>query len=335
MRKSTLLLLVIATACGGTTAEEYLVIRDFLERAAPVECRFLDAGEQLAVTGLRPASDSTVLVLDGPGRRLVELDARLGVLWELEAPSMGPGALNEPVDAVVLGDTAVMVAERTGLKLIVYSRSGELVRSTQLPFVPHALAAQSSGDVLVSAMPVGGVPANLVFRFDGEQTHEILVSPRHYEDPIIASLGNSTLVDALETDEGIVVHQFLSPRGFRVGVNGEVVPLEVPTPDATLAGLDFVPSMQVTRDERLLMLLPAAAMSIDRGRSQVYLLTRSGRIRNDRPERAILRLDEDLRLLSAFTIDVFAVAMAYLPGGGVAMVVDDQDRFFACPLPRD
>jgi hypothetical protein len=333
MRKSTLPLLFVLAACGAADAEDYVIVRDFLGRSTAVECTRLPADTDLAVTGLRTASDSTVLVLDGPGRRVRELDGALRVVWELQAPAAGPGSLDSPVDAVVLGDTAVIIAERRGLQLIVYSRAGELVRSTPLTFVPHSLAALSGGDVLLSAMPMGMAPPNLLFRYDGVQLHAIQVPARPYADMTIGALGNSALIDVLDTDDALLVHQFMAPRAFRVGPAGTMERLRVPVPDAASGQLAYVPVAPVTEDQLPLILLPAAAMSVDRSRSEVYLLTRSGRTAAGRPERAILRLDDRLRLLDSYTIDVMARAMAFLHREGVALVVDDEDRFHACTLP--
>jgi hypothetical protein len=333
MRASTLLLLTVLTACGGADGKEYEIVRGFLDRSSAVECVPLEREEGRAVTGLRTASDSTVLVLDGPGRRLQELDAGLRPVWELQAPPAGPGSLDSPVDAIVLADTAVVVAERRGLQLVVYSRAGELIRSTPLTFVPHSLAARAGGDVLLSAMPLGMSPENLLFRYDGGQIHEIAVPARRYADMTVGALGNMALIDVLDSGDALLVHQFMSPRAFRVAAHGSVEPLRVPTPDGTSGQLSYIPLAPVTEDQLSLILLPAAALSIDRSRSEVYVLTRSGRSRGGRPERAILRLDERLRLLDSFTIDAMARSMAYLPRYEVALVADDEDRFHACALP--
>jgi hypothetical protein len=331
MRTSTLLLLFALAACRGVEPEEYTVVEGFLDRSTRVECLPLGGADDMAVTALRAASDSTLLVLDGPGRRIRELSAALEVRWEIEAPAAGPGALESPVDAVVLGDTAVIVAERRGLQLIVYSRDGALIRSTPLTFIPHSLAARG-GDVLVSAMPMGNAPPNLLFRYDGGALHAIDVPARPYGDMTVGALGNSALVGVLESGDALLVHQFMSPRAFRVGLAGGAEPLRVPVPDATSARASYIPVAPITEDQLPLILLPAAAMSIDLKRSEVYLLTRSGRSRDGRPERAILRLDDRLRLLDAYTIDVMARAMAFLSRTGAAIVVDDEDRFHACPL---
>jgi hypothetical protein len=332
MRKSTLLLLLAAVACGETENEDYVVIEGFLDRSQALSCESLGALGYVAVTELRVASDSTIMVLDGPGRRLMELDPALRPIWEMDVPSEGPGAINTPVSMAVVGDTAIAIAERQGLQLIVFSRSGRLIRTTPLGFAPSAVVARPSGELLVTAMPFGETPGTLLFRHDGNGLREVPVPPRAYTDMFIGALGNTTLAEALPDGAVLVMHQFMAPRAFRVAVDGRVDRLPVPTPDATRAAIDYVPAGPLVEAEIERMLVPASAMSVDPSRSEVYLLTRSGRRLEGGTERALLRLDDGLGLLQAFTLDFVARHMAVLPREQTLLIVDDQDRFHACDL---
>ncbi|NIU79416.1 MAG: hypothetical protein GWN71_39500 [Gammaproteobacteria bacterium] len=82
----------------------------------------------------------------------------------------------------------------------------------------------------------------------------------------------------------------------------------------------------------LRMLVPGMALGVDPLRGYVHLMTRSGRLIDGRPQRAILRLDDRLRFLEGFTLDVPAGRMVYLARREIALVIDDEDRFHACPL---
>lgn len=334
MRKSTLPLLLAAAACGGATPEDYVIIEDFLARSSGLRCELVASPEYLAVTGLRTATDSTIMVLDEPGRRLVELDRALRPVWELEAPVAGPGAMNSPVSVALLGDTAIAVAERRGLQILVYSRAGALIRSTPLGFAPSALATRPAGDVLVTAMPFGETPTTLLFRYDGVGFHEIPIPPRPYADMFIGALGNTTLAEVLPNGAALVVHQFMAPRAFRIGADDAVAPIRVPTPDATRGSIDYVPVGPILEDDIDRMLVPASAMSVDPIRGEVYVLTRSGRRLDGRPERAILRLDAKLELIESYTLDFLARHLAFVPRDGTAIIVDDEDRFHACDFNR-
>lgn len=334
MRKSTLLLLLIVVACGEPEPEDYVLVEDFLARSPRLACEVLPSPGDLAVTDLRTASDSTVLVMDESNRRLVELDAGLRAVWELQAPSAGPGALNAPVAMVVLGDTAVAIAERQGLQLIVYARSGDLIRTIPLGFAPSGLAASPSGELLVTAMPFGETPRTLLLRYDGATFHEVEIAPRPYADMFVGALGNTTLAEVLPDGAALVIHQFMAPRAFRVSADGRAERLRVPTPDATRASIDYIPVGPIMEEQIERMLVPASAMSVDRTRAEVYLLTRSGRRIEAGTERALLRLDDRLGLIESFTLGFVARHLAYLPSEQAILLVDDEDRFHACDLRR-
>ena len=63
------------------------------------------------------------------------------------------------------------------------------------------------------------------------------------------------------------------------------------------------------------------------------ILTRSGRMRGDVPERAIIRTDAELGYLRSYLLDVHAVHMVYLASLGAVIVADESDRWYRCPTP--
>jgi hypothetical protein len=334
MRESTLLLLLVVWACGQSEPEDYVVIEDFLDRSSRIECQVMEAPEDLSVTALRAASDTTVLVLDEPGRRLVELDGALRPVWTVDLPAAGPGALKAPVGMTLLSDTAIAIVEREGLQLIVYSRAGDLIRTAPLGFAPSAVAARPSGELLVTAMPFGDSPPVLLHRFDGTGFEALPVPRRPYPDMFIGALGNTTLADVLPDGALLIVHQFIEPRAFRVAPDGRADRLRVPTPDGTRSSIGWVPTGPILEEEMQRMLVPAAAMSVDGTRSEVYLMTRSGRRLEGGAERALLRLDGSFGLLESYVLDVVGRHMAFLAREATALIVDDEDRFHACNLRR-
>lgn len=335
MRRSTLALLLPLASCGEAQADVYAVVGDFLDRAVPVSCERVLADSAFAVTEIRSASDTTWLLLDAPQRRILELDHDLRTVWSLAYPPVGPRSLAAPVSAAVLGDTAIAVADRGRLRVVVLSRAGEPLRSTPLGFLPNALATTASGDVLITPLPMGGRPGTLLVRYAGDRLVELPVPLRYHEDPMLRALGNAALVEALPDGRALVLHQFMAPRGFSVTPSGEATRLAVPTPDATREQIGYVPTLPLTEDQQPRILLPAIALSVDPTTAEVYLMTRSGRTVGDVRQRAILRLDDRLGLLDAFTVDVAARGMALLPRRATALVVDDADRLYACRLPVD
>lgn len=333
MRRSALLLLLPLVSCGGDEEDMYTVVDDFLERAVPARCEAVELGVDVAVTEIRSATDSTWLLLDAPQQRIHEITDDYRTVWTLAYPSEGPGSLLSPVSVARLGDTAVAVADRGSLKLEVLSRSGSLLLSTPLGFMPNRIAATPAGQVLVTPLPIDGRPGTLLVRFTGRAPEVLPVPPRYYEDMLVRAMGNAAVVETLPDGRALVVHQFLAPRGFEVAPGGGVTRVAVPTPDATLSQVAFVPTYPLTEDQQPKIMLPAAAMSVDPLRSEVYLMTRSGRREGGVSERAILRLDDRLGFIEAFTVGIAAHDMAFLPRRGVMLVVDGNDEIFACSLP--
>lgn len=334
MRKSILLPLLLAACSGDGEDATFRVVEDFHARSTPVTCSTADLGE-VAVEELRLVTDTTFLVLDAAQRRLAEYDEELRLLWTLEYPEHGPAAVESPVSATLIGDSAVAILDRGGLKLVILDRAGDLIRAEPLTFIPHSMAALGD-DVLVTAVPLGASPEALLFRLRGAEMEALPVPPRPYTDMMVGTLGNSTIVETFPEGSALVVHQFLAPRAFHVDLDGDTVsPLPVPTPDATAGLVEAVPRAPITEDQFGDLLVPALAMSLDRTRREVYLLTRSGRLVDGRRERALLRLDDGLGYLESYLLDAHAVRMVVLPRRRAAVVTDDLDRPYLCPLDAD
>ena len=335
MRRSILCLVPLVAACDGPESPAYVVVDDFVDRAVPVRCEPIRLEASPSPTELRLSSESTWTVLDEDQRQLLEYDDQLRLVRRLELPARGPGSASHPVSAVRLGDTAWAVAARGALRLVILADDGRELSSAHLDFIPHSLEPLPSGDLLVTALPVGDRPPSLVVRYDGQDFEALPVPRRTYPDMTVNALGNSALVETLPGGDALVVHQFMEPRAFRLTVGGGAVPVATPTPDGTRDRIDYVLRAPVTDAQLPLMLLPAMAMTVDPVSGEVFLLTRSGRELDGRPERAILRLGPDLAFRQGFILDVPAAAMVVLPRAGVAIAADDEATFYACPLNTD
>ena len=334
MRKSILSSVLVLASCGDAAPDRYTVV-PVPEEATPVQCEPVEIEGAPSATEIRQSGGASWTLLDAPGREILEFDDRLRVIARTPLVEEGPGAANEPVSVAALGDTAWAVLARGGLRLVFLARDGAELSSLPLDFVPHSMEHLGGDRFLLSAMPFGDKPPGVAVLVEGDRLTPLPAARRSYPDMIVSALGNATLVRQLSDGSALLIHQFMEPRGFRVDPGGGVTSIRVPTPAGTLDAVDYVPTAPITDDQLGRALVPAIALSGDRGRGEVYLLTRSGRELNGRPERALLRLDEDLDLLRAFTLDVPAAGLAYLPDAGMAVVHDDEDRFYTCPLPSD
>ena len=338
MRKPILFLLAAVTAgamgCKGPAELPLDLIDDFAGRSTALECHELDLGLAAAPTEIRLSTDSTWTLLDGPQLQILEFDDAFRQVSRTAVPAVGPGAAANPVSVATLGDTAFAVAARGGLRLVILGRDGSGIRSESLDFIPHSLEATDDGRILVTGMPFGTKPPTLLMRYTGAGWDTLAVPKRTYPDMTISALGNSALVEVLPDGRALLVHQFLRPRAFRVGPLDLVETLSLPTPDGTRDNIDFVPRPPITDDQLPHTLLPATAMTVDPIRSEVYVLTRSGRSAGGHAERAILRLTADLEFMEGYTLAVPAGLMVYLPRRHSVVVVDGEDRFHQCPLPE-
>lgn len=334
MRESILFLLALLAGCGAADSPGYVIIENFARDATPVSCEAIDLGVGTAATEIRLVSDSSWTLLDAPQRQVTMFDDRFRVLHRTALPVVGPGATSSPTSVAVLGDTALAVGARGGLRLVILSLEGREIASSPLDFVPHSVEATAAGHVLVTPMPFGAKPPTLLMRYDGVRWDTLPVPKRAYQDMMINALGNSTLVETLPDGTALVVHQFLQPRAFRVGVTGAIEPLALPTPDGTRDQLPYIPTSPMTEDQFPLTHLPAIDMSVDPVRSEVYILTRSGGHVDGGSERAVLRLTDRLDFIEGYTLPVVVNSMVYLPRREGVLVSDDEDRFHLCELPR-
>lgn len=337
MRKSILFSLSFLAGCGGdapTTAPTYAIVPEVPGDAARVQCERVELEGFPAPTEIRLTNDSTWTVLDAAGRQVVELDDVLRVRSRTTFAAAGPGSADHAVSVAALGDTAWAVADRSGLRIVLLSRAGRELATIPLDFVPHSIEPLPDGALLVTAMPFGTKPPSLAVRISADSAAPLPLPRRSYQDMTVNALGNTALVETLSDGSALVIHQFLSPRAFRLGADGAVTTLTVPTPAGTRHTIEYVPHSPITEDQMPKTLLPAMAVSVDRGRREVHLLTRSGRELDGRPERVVLRLTEELAFLQGFLLDVPAAGLVYLPRTERAIVFDDEDRFFSCPLPH-
>lgn len=332
MRKSILLSAVLTSAACNGEESGYVVLDDLIERSSPARCEVVDLGD-VALDLLRSASDTSFVVLDGARRRVTEFDDRLRPTRSFEYLEYGPGKVDRPEDLAVVSDTAVAIAARGGLKLVVLDWAGKLIHTQPLQFIPHALTATPEGDVLITAIPVGSSPTMLFYRYRDGVLDPYPVRGRTYGDMTVGALGNYLIPLSLGGGEALTVHQFFEPRAFHVNlVTGDVTQLPMPTADGTAGKIHFVPTPPIRTEHVGQTLVPALDGAVDRRADAVYILTKSGRTAGDAEERVLLRLGERLGYRASWTLDVPVRQMAILPRRDAVLVADNADGIHLCLL---
>jgi hypothetical protein len=306
------------------------IVNDFLERSVNVACEAVDAPIDTPSPGLfADATDFTFLVYPANETRVVLLDARLKPLQQFRFETAGPAGIRE-VQAIAAGvDGTVWIADQRGRAIKQFGPEG-LLRAMATDFVPTALVGDSNG---IFAAAANGGEAKLLYALRGEDFTPLPVRSIRQPDFLLSMLANQVVLASLPGGGVLAAHSALVPVAdlWTPGAGARTRPL--PYPDAARGALDYRPRIPLDDEAIGSMAVGALGISADRSAQEFLLLTRSGRLRAGRPERAIIRTDAEMRYVRSYLLDVHAVHMVYLSGIGAAIVVDDQDRWFRCRTP--
>ncbi|HEX7119538.1 MAG TPA: hypothetical protein VF212_12160 [Longimicrobiales bacterium] len=335
MRHLPLPLVSLLAACAASDAAEPVLIEDFLERSAAVHCEAAPAlsARESVVEDVVTVSDSTFLVLYGQDREVVLVGPDLAPRWVVPFTEDGPTGVRRPVSAALVGDTLLYVADQYRQVLKRLGLDGRDLGAVRLPFPPQRVQAVGRG-VYVTPFVLGRHPDRLVFRVEGEEVRALAIPTLAYADPGMNVLANTAVVSVFPDGGVVVTHEFLVPfaHRFRVDAEESVRRVPIPLPEAVGSALRRPPVR--TLEETAPADLPVAVLSAapDVRTGDLVYLTRSGRTTADGTlEKAIVRLDRELRYRGSYVLDVNAIRMAYLAARGVAAVVDDLDRWYTCP----
>lgn len=337
MRLSALLLLLSVAPLACDRGPGGNVIEDFRARSVGLACERITPPGELAVTELRATTDTSWAVLDESQRLARGYDDALRPLWSLPLAADGPLGLPTPVSVAVAGDTLAYVVDRARFGFGALDTRTGGGRVTRLDFLPHRVVALAGGGAAVIALPVGPRPERLLFLMEGESARALDVPRRPYPDLTVNGLGNMMAGEADARGGLVLVQQYLAPRAFAVSATGEVRELDPPVPDGTAEKRTYVPVPPVTDETLPYLYVGAAALSVDRRTGEVYLLTQSGHRKDERSERAVMRLGPDLAYRASYLLDpeINAGHMALLARRRALLLADDMDAFYLCPLPSD
>lgn len=330
MRQLTLVATLLLVACGGE--ESATLIDDFEARSSVQECSPLagPAPAAASVAQLQPVSDTTFLLVDNVAREVALLNVRAERVWTFELAEEGPRTVARLSDAALSGDSLLVIADEGLARVRAFDPTGPELWTVDLGFPPQRVAF-AAGRLLIAATAMDPRVGKLVHVLEDGIAVPLDVTPATHADGLSRMFLNFVTLQGYPDGRAIVAHQFVEPRAWLVGTSS-TERVVVPLPRAVEASLGFVPAMPVSEEDIGRIAAPVIASAPDRMTGDLLYLTRSGRERDGRSEKAIIRADARLGYLGSTLLDVNAVALAYL-ANGVAIVVDDDMGWFRCRAP--
>ena len=331
-RLSLAVALLLLAGCGG---EEWALIDDLPGRSPAVECEPL-AGPDPApveVGRLRAASDSTFLLVDPAAREVVELSGDGARLATFTLTADGPRGVALLSDAIRSGDTLLVVADAGRQRLRAFDPTGRDLWTVQLDFPPQRLAF-AGGRLLITAAGMDARLPGLVYELRDGSPRPLAVPLARHADAIARLFINDVVLEGYADGSALVAHHFVAPRAWRVGADNGIEERSVPIAAAVAGSIGYIPPIPIREEDLLRIAAPVIASAADPATGDLLYLTRSGRQRDGRSEKALVRANRDLIYLASRLLDVNAVALAYLPGAPEsALVVDYEGGWFRCETP--
>lgn len=313
-----------------------LVLRDFDLQAPRARCDRLAGPGPLR--SLTPAGKGRLLALPASGARVDLLGPGMERLASrnLEPLEGSPGTgipaplHRDPVDAWLLGDTLLAVLDGPGRALVLHPggmlQSGPALK-VELPFHPLRAVPVGGGLALVSPGPVGGRLVHLWVGGSELRSLDIMTPP--VDDARLMVLVSALVPVDLPRGEAAFLHPVLLPRGYRVRPDGAVSSFVLPIPDGQADRVGWVPRFPWSEDELVSLLATALDAAPDPG-GGFLLLTRSGRWHHGFREKAVIRIDRDLRPVQAMRLPVNAVRAVSTPLADRVAVEDQEGSWFRC-----
>lgn len=322
---------ILLAACGG---EDWALVED-LGAWTPAPCERLAGPEPgpVEIARLRAASDSTLLLVDPGAREIVELAPTGTRVATLTLAEDGPIGVALPSDAVRSGDTLVVVADAGRQRLRGFGADGRDLWTVQLDFPPQRLAF-AGGRLLITAAGMDGRLPALVYELVAGQVRPLEVPPARHVDAIGRLFLNDVAIEGYPDGSALVAHHFVRPRGWRVGADGTVEALDVPVAAAIESSIGHLPPIPFREQDMASIAAPVIASAADPRTGDVLYLTRTGRQRDGRSEKALVRADAHFRYLASRRLEMNAVVIGYVPSHPDEVVVVDFDGdWFRCESP--
>lgn len=325
--------LLLVAGCGEE--EPVVLIPDFASRSRAVECEPLPGPDPPpeGVTRLQPMTDSTFLLVDGAGRELVILDRGGRRIGGIRLTQDGPLGVAMLTDAAFSSDTLLVVADGGRQRLRAFDVAWRDLWTLELDFPPQRLAF-AGRRLLVAAAGMDARLPGLLYAMRGSTAEPLGVPLAAHPDGLARLFLNDVMLHGYPDGSALLANRFVRPRAWRVDPANGVSRLTVPLPAAARDGVGYLPPIPFREEEIGRIAAPVIASASDPRTNDLLYLTRSGRQREGRSEKALVRADRELRYIGSRLLDVNAIALAYLPADpATAVVVDYENDWFRCEAP--
>ncbi len=331
-------LLLVLSGCLAEGPEPTF-IEDLVDRSAVLACAAAEIEEiPSTVNRLKVLNDTLLGVIAAGSREIRLLGHDLGTVASVRYVQEGPGALLDPRDLELSGDTLLAVADRVLARVQFLDLSGRDRGRLDLGFAPQRLLRYSDGYLMSATLLMPG-QGELLFRVSGGEVEGLGVRPLHIADSQLRTLANLTVLEPVGRGRVVLGHQFIEPAAHlldfddRGGRPARATRASVPLPEGARDAVGRLPRRPFTEDALMALAAPILESASDSSSGHLLYLTRSGRRPQGYYEKVLIRVDRDLRYLDSFLLPVNAGPFAYLPSRGEIVAVAEDERWYRCPLP--
>lgn len=335
MRSRYLPLVLFGAACAASDAPEPAFVADFVKRSIPIHCVPVPelSARWSSVGDVATIDDSSFLVLYPREREVVVFGADLAMRRALRFTADGPAGVKGPASAALAGNTLLYVADQPRQALRVFDLGGRDRGTIRLRFPPQRVRA-AQGALFLTPFVLGRHPRRLLYRLEGEEARPLEVPATFYGDPVLNALATTVGLTPFPDGRIVVSHEVVVPFLYELRVGSDAVRrAPLPLPDGVRSSVGRLPPAPLTPDRLDELLVASLAAAPDVRAGDFLYVTRSGRRVEGRPEKAIVRLDPELRYRRSYLLDVNAIQLAYLAVRGLSIVTDEVDQWYRCPTP--
>lgn len=329
MRKLALLLFFGACGSGAPApAPQFLA---GLDKAVRIHCTpFVSETLGFRVSEIKTENDH-LLVTYQEERRVVILDDSLHVRRLFQFDKEGPRGVRLPASAAIQ-DSVLYVVDRPLPRLKRFTLAGVPLEDLRLQFSPVRIAAVRD-ELAIIPMVYGRYPESLLFSYAHDRIVSLQVRPVDYPDLTLKMLANIQATAVLDA-ELLMMHQFMVPRGYRWRPGSAPIAVGALLPQEVRKSVGYVPPLPLDEQAMKPVLAVAIDVAADKAGKRFVILTRSGRQLGSHSEKVLIRTTPDLRFTDAFLLPVNAGHLALVDSGRTAVVIDEEDAWFTCPLQQ-